>query len=210
MSHRRAQPLQHLDLAGVIRVMHRNSRDQLALRPALALRQGVRVLGDGDSPDHCQESLVFVSQQLDVSRPRGGVGPFRKIWPVGWTPWKTRRGSALEATPHRVFPIRDVERELPDALAARCRRPDRIPRGYATQSAQWGWSAMPATTSWSWLDRLNQQVPDVRRHARIPRSFRAKSATVTCICQPTAPCTRDPRVKRRHPDDDGHDNPELP
>ena len=137
------QPLEHLDLAGVVGVVQDNPGNQVRVgRPSGPASDLVQPLGI-ESRHGIDQAGVALLHEAAVPLPRRGRGPVGYMGPV--------RGRARESSPlltrdppsYRVVPVGHVKRQRPDAVPVGVGPPHRHVGGEAPKGAQDRGTAVP-------------------------------------------------------------------
>ena len=122
------EPLHQLDLAGMVGVVLSDADDQFPSRPLLGAGRPPIEMGRRDRRDRVEQHLVLVGQELAVGLPSAFSRRVGLLREVRGRPGEPRPVVALEPAAHRILPIREVQRQLPDGQAARRRTPARLLR----------------------------------------------------------------------------------
>lgn len=121
-----AQPLEQLNLPGVIDVVEGHAGDEV-VEPGLAAGRDLIEGLVGQTRDRLAQLAVHACEQGEVLLPgllfRVTLGPAEPVAPLRGesTPF-----AAAEAAQDRILPIGGVDRQLPDVVAVRGRPPGRL------------------------------------------------------------------------------------
>src|SRR5439155_85482 len=124
------QPLQQLDLPGVIEVVRRDAANRVGRRVA-AVPDDARHRPRRQAFHHLAQPFVFFREQPHIVVPGAIAG-----WPnepVGTSERKSLGAAARQPLPDDVLPVRRVDDELPDAVAPAARSPRRLFRPHAAE-----------------------------------------------------------------------------